>query len=105
MQRDARRLLADVYGQAVTGEIRVTISDAAGHRVTVVFPADDPRQHTPMAQAVLEALSKATGPLSAPQLARQAGYPCNSRFRGTLTALDREGLIRRTPDGYVQVST
>jgi hypothetical protein len=102
----ARAILADAHGTAAVAEVvTVTIRNASGKRVSFTLPAKfadvEPRR-PPLEGAVLEVLASADKPLTAPLLAKLAGYRCNSHFRAALAALDREGLVRRTPDGYTR---
>jgi hypothetical protein len=47
---------------------------------------------------ILEALGE--GKLKGEQLAKKAGYPCNSNFRNTLSSLVKRGLLMNDRPGY-----
>lgn len=47
---------------------------------------------------ILEALGE--GKLKGEQLAKKAGYPCNSNFKNTLSSLVKRGLLMNDRPGY-----
>jgi hypothetical protein len=49
-------------------------------------------------QCILEALG--SGKLTGEQLAKRAGYPCNSNFKNTLSSLVKRGLLINDRPGY-----
>ena len=95
---EARAHFTTVYGPQAGRVVLVLLNDL-GEQIRIVLPPEPSCELSPTAEAILEALRGATGPLTPKVLARRAGCRHNSHFRAVVTDLARRGLVARSPDG------
>jgi hypothetical protein len=71
--------------------------EKASHSSPVKMDSDRQSDLTPRERNIIEAIGDKT--LQAKDLAKAAGYQCNSNFRGTLSSLVKREHLQKSPDG------